>query len=394
MDEQRYRFGVGVLVVASVVVGVILIMFFGSAPNFLASRYKVTVNFPSAPGVATDTPVRKNGVDIGRVKRVDLLEDEGGVDLVLEIDSKYPIRQGELCRIGTGSLITGDSVVQFIAPSADNLMRRFDGVDGTQPDAQLSDVEKATAAQYLKEGDYVKGGQLAPDPLESLVSMQEKFAPTLVAIEQAGNQVGFLARDIRTLLGGGEGQLRQIVQKTEQTMDNFNETLDAIEGVFADERLRASLQVASDRLPRLLDEAEGVLRETKETVNAFEGVGRAAEDAMQNVADFTEPLGREGEKIVGDAVRTLNNLDLLVTDLRQVSARMTSGQGTLNKLLNDDELYYSVQRTVQNVEQLTRRLQPIMDDVRIFSDKVARDPRQLGVAGAINGKAVGLGSKY
>ncbi len=49
MDEQRYRFGVGVLVVASVVVGVILIMFFGAAPNFLARRYKITVNFPAAP---------------------------------------------------------------------------------------------------------------------------------------------------------------------------------------------------------------------------------------------------------------------------------------------------------------------------------------------------------
>ena len=34
MDEQRYRFGVGVLVIASIVVGVILIMFFGAAPNF------------------------------------------------------------------------------------------------------------------------------------------------------------------------------------------------------------------------------------------------------------------------------------------------------------------------------------------------------------------------
>ncbi len=44
----------GVLVVASEVVGVILIMFFGAAPNFLARRYKVTVNFPAAPGVAAD----------------------------------------------------------------------------------------------------------------------------------------------------------------------------------------------------------------------------------------------------------------------------------------------------------------------------------------------------
>ncbi|MGN6546596.1 MAG: MlaD family protein [Aureliella sp.] len=393
MDEQRYRFGVGVLVIASIVVGVILIMFFGAAPDFMTRHYQVTVNFPAAPGVASDTPVRKNGVDIGRVKEVQLLPDDAGVDLVLELESKFRVRQGELCRVGTGSLITGDAVVQFVPPTSQSLVERFDGRDGLPPDGQLSEVEKEIAAAYLKDEDYVKGGQLAPDPLESLVTMQEKFAPTLVAIEQAGNQVGALARDMRSMIGGGEGQIRQIVQKTEETMDNFNQTLDSIEAIFADERLRASLQIAADRLPRLLDEAEGVLQETKETLNVYEGVGRAAEQAMTNVAEFTEPLGEQGERIVGDAVRTLNNLDGLVTDLRQVSARLNSGQGTLNRLLNDDELYYSVQRTVENIERVTQRLQPIVEDVRVFTDKVARDPRQLGVAGALQHRGIGQGVK-
>lgn len=393
MDEQRYRFGVGVLVVASIVIGVILIMFFGAAPNFLARRYQVTVNFPAAPGVASDTPVRKNGVDIGRVKQVNLLPDDQGVDLILELNSEFQVRQGELCRVGTGSLITGDAVVEFIPPTSESLLGRFDGRDGTAPDAHLSEVEKEAAAAYLKNEDYVKGGQLAPDPLASLVTMQDRFAPTLVAIEQAGTQVGALATDIRTLLGGGEGQMRQIVQKTEQTIDNFNRTLESIDAIFSDTEFRTSLRTASSRLPKLMDEAEAVLRETKETVDAFEGVGRAAERTMQNVAAFTEPLGTNGEKIVTDAIRTLNNLDSLLADLRQVSTRLNSGEGTLNRLLNDDELYHSVQRTVQNVEQITRRLQPIVEDVRVFTDKVARDPRQLGVAGAIQARSVGLGTK-
>ncbi len=393
MDEQRYRFGVGVLVVASVVVGVILIMFFGAAPNFLVRRYQVTVNFPAAPGVAPDTPVRKSGVNIGRVKQVELLADDAGVDLVLELDENMKVRSSELCRIGNGSLITGDAVVEFVPPTPQSLVQRFDGRDGQPPDGQLSEAEKLVAAAYLKDRDYINGGVLAPDPLASLVTMQEKFTPTLIAIEQAGNQVGALARDIRTLLGGGEGQMRQIVQKTEQTIDNFNRTLDSINGVFGDPKLRDSLQVASDRLPKLLDAAEGVLNETKETVAAFEGVGRAAEQTMQNMADFTEPLAENGEEIVRNAMRTLNNLDGLMTDLRQVSVRLNSGNGTLNRLLNDDELYYSLKGTLENVEILTRRLQPVIEDVRIFTDKIARDPRQLGVAGAIQGRAVGLGTK-
>ena len=97
MDEQAYRFGVGVLVVASTVIAVILILFFGAAPNFFAEKYDVTIRFEAAPGVATDTPVRKNGVQIGRVKSLQLLDEEG-VNLTLELDKEVRIRAGEIGR--------------------------------------------------------------------------------------------------------------------------------------------------------------------------------------------------------------------------------------------------------------------------------------------------------
>jgi phospholipid/cholesterol/gamma-HCH transport system substrate-binding protein len=393
MDEQRYRFGVGVLVVSSMVIGVLLIMFFGASPNFLSRRYQVTVNFPAAPGVGIDTPVRKNGVTVGRVTRVNLLPDDRGVDLVLEMDTRIQIRQGETARIGNGSLITGDAVVEFVPPSPQTLLTRFDGVGGQPKDGQLDEIEREVAATYLRDEDYIKGGQIAPDPLNTLLTMQESFAPTLVAIENAGNQVGALAQDLRTVLGGNGGRMEMIVQKTEQTIDNFNETLDSIEAVFNDDGLRLSMRIASERLPKLMEEAEGVMRQARDTVAAFEGVGRAAEETMRNVAEFTEPLGAQGEQIVGDALRTLNNLDALLTDLRQLSSRINSSEGTLNRLLNDEHLYDSVIRTLDNVEQLTRRLQPVVEDVRVFTDKVSRDPRQLGVAGALGGRPVGLGTK-
>lgn len=400
MDEQKYRFGVGVLVVSSIIIGVILIMFFGAAPNFLARRYQVTINFKSAPGVGPDTPVRKNGVEIGRVKEVVLLPDDRGVNLVLDLDPKNPIREGEICRIGAGSLITGDARVEFVQPSEASLLARFDGRDGQPPDGQLSAAEQEIAAGYLKDSDILKGGEVMPDPYESFFKMQEKFsptaerlAPTLVAVEQAANQFGALTKDMRTFVGGGEGQFRQIVQKTEQTIDNFNRTLYSIESIFKDERLQTSLATVAERLPKLIEETEGLLRESKETVAAFEGVGLAAEATMKNVAEFTAPLGENGQKIVTDAVRTLNNLDGLLSDLRQVSSRLNNGQGTLNRLLTDDDLYYSIQRTVQNVEQLSQSLKPVVHDVRVFTDKLARDPRQLGLAGALQGRSMGLGSK-
>lgn len=414
MDEQGYRFGVGVLVVASLVIVIILILFFGAAPNFFAKRYEITINFQRAPGVETDTPVRKNGVQIGRVTGVKLLDSSEdkpnpGVDLTMELDSQYKIRAGEVARIGTGSLITGDAVVEFVQSSEEERLVRFDGSGGSPKDGSLDANEQAIARSVLAQGDYVANGagKVAPDPLEALLKMQESLAPTLASIEptfravqQASNQVNGLAEDIRQVIGGGDGTgegggpIQRIAIKAEETMGNLDKTLITIDGLFNDPKLKLAIGEASEKLPALIREAEAVMTQTKNTIASFEGVGRAAEDTMKNVSDFTKPFGAQGDKIVGDALRTLNNLDTLLADIRQVTAKVNNSQGTVQKLLDDEQLYYSFVRTLENVELLTQRMQPIVEDARIFSDKLARDPSQLiGVRGVINGRGAGLGVK-
>ncbi len=404
MDEQGYRFGVGVLVVSSLVILIILILFFGAAPNFFAKRYQVSIKFPSAPGVETDTPVRKNGVQIGRVTDVQLLDvneqsrdEEGGVVLRLELDSNVKVRASEIARIGTGSLITGDAVIEFLPSNQLNRLARFDGVGGSPKDGVIDPNEQQIADTYLKDGDYSGGpgaGQVAPDPLNALFTMQETVGTTLASIEQASTQVNLLAADIRKVIGGSDGEIQSVTEKIAGTIDNFNETLNAIEGLFNDPALKSAIETTSNRLPQLMSDAESVMQQTRSTLASFEGVGLAAEETMKNVAEFTKPLGEQGDKLVSDAVRTLNNLDALLADVRQIASKVNNSQGTVSKLLEDDELYFSVVRTLENVELLTRRLQPIVEDMRIFSDKVARDPSQaIGLRGAISGRPTGIGVK-
>jgi len=400
MDDQGYRFGVGVLVVASLVIAIILILFFGAAPNFFVERYTVTIRFDAAPGVATDTPVRKSGVQIGRVKSLQLL-DEDGVDLTLELDGKYKVYARELPRIGTGSIITGDAVVEFVPPTQDSLLARFDGAGGSPQDGVLDENEMLLTATPIKDGDFFRGGRVAPDPLDALLTMQEGFGTTLSAIETAGNQVTALALDVRKLLGSGDGALQDIARKTDLTIDNFNQTLDAIEGLFNDPSLKSSLDTLASRLPGIVNEAEAVMKQTGSTLAAFEDVGRAAEDTVRNVTatvrhinELTEPLGRNGEKLVGDVVNTLDNLNHLLADLRGVAARFNAGQGTVAKLLEDPQLYYTFINTLENIETLTRKLEPIVDDARVFTDKVSRQPSSLiDLRGAITGRPLGAGVK-
>lgn len=396
MNEQAYKFGVGVLVVASMVIAVILILFFGAAPNIFSNRYEVTIRFDSAPGVTTDTPVRKSGVVIGRVKGVQLLEE--GVNLTLELDSKHKVFAREQPRIAKGSLITGDAVVEFISPTTQSLLTRFDGTGGSPLDGILDANEEQISWTPLEQDGYYSGGTVVPDPLDALVEMQLSFTKTLESIEMAGGQVTALASDLRGMVGGGDGQFRRLAEKAELTIDNFNQTLSSFNRLFSDSRIEMTLDIVANRLPQLIDEAENVMKQTTDTLKSFEGVGKAAEETMKNVASFTEPFADKGGEFIDEARRSVNNLNHLIGDLRQLSGkanelmeRVNNGHGTFARLIEDDQLYFSMVNTLNNIEVVTRRLQPIIEDARVFSDKIAREPSSLiDLRGAITGQRGGL----
>ena len=63
---------------------------------------------------------------------------------------------------------------------------------------------------------------------------------------------------------------------------------------------------------------------------------------------------------------------------------LNESDGTLGKLVRDPRVYEDLAAAAANVKNLSRDLRPIVDDIRVFSDKIARHPEQLGVRGALD----------
>jgi len=180
-----------------------------------------------------------------------------------------------------------------------------------------------------------------------------------------------------------------------------------IRSVVNDPELRARLIKSLETLPRVLDEAEEAIVATKTTMNQFEKVGIAAEKAVGtagetfqsldrtivNVEKFTEPLAARGDELIAQVLVSFANLDNALVQINAFGELVNNSDGTLRKLIQDDEIYYQVKRTISNVENASVRIRPILDDVRVFTDKLARDPRELGVKGALSSRPSGLGLK-
>jgi phospholipid/cholesterol/gamma-HCH transport system substrate-binding protein len=369
MDERTLKFRVGVVVVAGAAILIILITLLGAWPSPFKARYTVLITFPRAPGVTVDTPVRKSGIQIGRVSDVELQSD-GEVLLTLRIDKHYKLHTNEVCRISTGSLVTGDAVLEFVNPT----------------DEPLSE-------EWIQNDEYMTNGVVETNPFQALSDMQGEIALALNSIEGAGREVTTLARRMNTLMETKEDQLGGIVDKTELALDSFNRAMTSFESVFGDPELQGQLRDSLAGLPQLFADARDTLAITQKTLDGFARVSVRAEQNLANLEEFTAPLGERGEMISQNLASSVKNVDELLTNLVRLSRAINSQQGTIGQLIHNRELYDKFNRAAEQLEASSRKLQPIINDVRIFTDKIARDPRQLGVKGALDQRPAGSGLK-
>jgi phospholipid/cholesterol/gamma-HCH transport system substrate-binding protein len=55
--------------------------------------------------------------------------------------------------------------------------------------------------------------------------------------------------------------------------------------------------------------------------------------------------------------------------------------------VSDPELYRNLSSSAGSLAVLLQNLEPIVRDMRIFSDKIARHPELIGVSGALRGSS-------
>ncbi len=405
MDDRVTQFRVGVLVVATCIIASILIMLFGELPGFVEGNYTIFVRFPQAPAVMIDTPVKKSGITIGRVTKVDLLDD-GNVVVTAKISGQYKLRNNEVCRISTGNIL-GDAVLEFVP----------------------SNLRVATVEQY-GDGEYLDG-IVAQDPLsvmasattalEMLSNLEEDVRMALVSIEGAGQRVGSMAESLNAVIINNQDQFQRIMGKAEQAMNRFDTAIAAIDEFIRDEDVKLLVEQALEQVPILLGDArdvmsamktvmntvegavedvvrnaDGIVVDVKDTVatvkttvESFQNVSERAERNLKNLEGLTEPLGRRGEVLVTSIEGTVNQMNQTLAQLTTFSRALNNRDGTIGQLIHNRELYDQINMTVRNIDYLSRRLRPIVDDARVFTDKIARDPGRLGVKGALDRRQSG-----
>ena len=388
MDERLVRFRVGVVVVTAACITVLLVILFGADKNLFRRSYVVVVRFPSAPGVSENTPVRKSGIQIGQVDEVELLDD--GVELTLHIDQGRKIRRREYARIGTPSLVTGDANLEFVRrlDGDPSLVAEFDD----NGDEVLSAAELAIADQEIKDGDFLGNGRVARDPIEALASAEERLGGAFMAVQDASYRFSRLVDNLNSMLNNNDDQFRRILDQTETTIGNIDQTARNMNDVFGDAESRQNLKMAIEKLPGLIEGMDAAVKDVGETMASFKNVGKRLDKVVVGVEQIVMPLAERGEEFAENLVGITDKLDSFLLELNVVGEMLARGDGTIAKLLREDDIYEKLSDTASRLDRMSRQFEPIAYNVRVLTDKMARDPSEI-LKGVLRQQPSGAGIK-
>lgn len=381
MDENILKFRVGIFVVIAMVILAILI--FLNSEGF-TSQYTIFIKPQKAPSVKAGTPIRKNGILIGRVKSVTTEDDHVRLELAINEDEK--IYANEVCSIGSESIL-GDAMVEFI----------------TMPVDQRGDP--------VRENHVMSTVAFKPSPLDfvsTFADLKPEFSETLSGLRRAGSSVDEAAKGIKSLTGTIDSvfqdedsdlkallsDFRLMSQKAQVSLDNFNRLFENVNSVVGDPELKGQIKAAFAELPKIFQEVRVTVADTREAINAFGEIPEGVNANLENLEGFTGSLKENGPEILTQVKDSLNNVDSFVEDIQAFTksfSKISESEGTIGKLLNDTEVYDKVLETVQEAKSMvtglrksSTKIEPLLNDLRMAADAVARDPGVLGVRGALD----------
>lgn len=347
MTEQQLQYRVGVFVIVAGLIAAVLAFRFGELHWMWERTYPVAVHFDSAPGVQVGTPVRKSGIGIGTVQKL-VFEESGGVTLLVDVNERFPLRKDSECVLMRSLL--GDASLEF-TPGKSN--------------------------EVLKPGTRVHGETMT-DPIEIVARLETKLAITMEAFGSTSREWELVAKNINNLVETKRGNLDLVIERAAESLHQFTVATQSANRVLGDPQVEANIKATLAAMPQLVED-------TRRTIAAVRSAVSKMDESMANLRDVTEPLAQRSTSIVNNLDKSVASLEKLLADLNHFSRLVNQPDGSLQQFVSDPQLYRNLNESAAALQVVLKNLDPVVRDMRIFTDKVARHPEIIGVGGALKG---------
>ena len=391
MDSQHIKIRIGLACAVFLVATVVLVMLFGGGkmPRLFSSDYEIYVLLKQAPMLNENSPISKNGVEIGRVTRVRLVDDDRMVEITARIKGNVKLYTNEDCNLSLNLL--GQSTLNFMPRTDEPLGEVL---------AAKSTIHGVTPIDLMRVADALQSD--ASKALRSMTDVANEMKVVLGVINQVLGSPEEVAQKLK--------RLEDMAERAAQMITVGNSVLSSVNELISDQEIKEGIKVSTTQLPAVIAEGKKLMARFNEVsdqivplLKRMDGTIGKVDLNLDNIAQFTEALGENGPQIAESLTIAAQQFEVSLTQLSEFSRSLNNPDGSIGQLLGDPEFFQSLSstirnadRTIKNMERITVLMQPILQDVNVFTDKIAREPGQLGLKGLVskNPPTKGLPNAY
>lgn len=340
MNETRRNILVGLFVVASIAVLSTLMIWFGEAPEWLVSNewQLRIVGVQDLRGIDEASPVKLNGVEIGRVKEIDFIDPERpdkGVVILAGIRNPYRVPESAVARVYGATLGIGSGHIDLVAEQGESITPL--PVDSATVRGEMRNILGEIVTPELigsVEATFTNVANLA----EATTPVMKNAAELLERrpISDVDREEADVAANIST-----------VVERIDVLTANLNEVL-------GDETVQADVK--------------GAVRDLQDAASAFRETVLSLRDETNKLAGN---LNKTLETTDTRLDRTFEDIDTAVNELNRAARSLTSvlsavseGEGTAGLLVRDDRLYEAAVLAAQRLEEVLLNLKIITGKIR------------------------------
>ena len=256
------------------------------------------VEYTSSGGLNVGDPVIIDGFTVGRVKNVELQEDQSGVDVILNFSEDVKLPEGSNAVI-RGNLM-GEKYIQIYLSSNIAIIPNGGRLTG-QIEADLANT---ISAEFKPITDKVK--------------------TMLSSMDTAINVLrGIFTDDVQK-------DFQKSMLSIKQTLESFNKSAEKVNLFIAKEE---------ENIDNIITDVSGITDYMNQSENDVKAI-------LANLKSVTDSLNSVEWQQLGE------QFSLAADNINKISTKINESDGSLGLLVNDQQLYYDLSKTLVTLDSV------------------------------------------
>jgi len=307
---------------------------FVKGKNILSSSTYLYVQYDEVDMLATSTPVTIQGFQVGIVSQIGFKTENGSqhVEVELDIQKGVKIPKTATASIVSTGLMGGKAlVIDFDKPcQGDSCAKNGDFLKGKFKSVLASMMSTEDLGGYMTEMQ--RGVGPIVDSLKTKLTGSEEGQQSMQDVQVIIANLKSVTGSLDVLMRKSSGKIDGLLANLESITNTINASQSDIKGIISNANAFSS-KMNNLELDKTLEKANKAIDSTPELMDKLKG--------------------------------TLAEADKAAQELSSLMTKMNTGDGTLGKLMNQDDLYNNLEKAVKNMDLL-------MEDIRLHPERYRR----------------------